>query len=73
MSVGDECVGNMVIVKYNATKIRLAIAKMIIKAELPFRFVETEAFHEFMNTIEPRFQVPSRYIVMKDCVKLFHV
>ena len=44
MSVGDGCVGNMVITKYNATKIRLAIAKMIIKAELPFRFVETEAF-----------------------------
>jgi hypothetical protein len=71
MSVGDECVGNLVIAKYNAAKIRLAIAKIIIKAELPFRFVETEAFHEFMNTIEPRFQVPSRYTVMKDCVKLF--
>jgi hypothetical protein len=24
-----------------------------------------------MNTIEPRFQVPSCYIMMKDCVKLF--
>jgi hypothetical protein len=39
MSMGDGCVGNMVIAKYNATKIKLAIAKMIIKAELPFRFV----------------------------------
>jgi hypothetical protein len=71
MSVGDGCVGNMVITKYNVTKIRLAIAKMTIKAELPFRFVETEAFQEFMSTIESRFQVPSRYTVMKDCVKLF--
>jgi hypothetical protein len=44
MSVGDGCVGNMVIAKYNVTKIRLTIAKMIIKAELPFRFVETEGF-----------------------------
>jgi hypothetical protein len=24
-----------------------------------------------MNTIKPRFQVPSSYTVMKDCVKLF--
>ena len=71
MSVGDGCVGNMVIAKYNATKIRLAIAKLIIKAELPFRFVETEGFQEFMNTIEPRFQVHSRYTMMKDCVKLY--
>jgi hypothetical protein len=71
MSVGDGFVGNMVIAKYNATKIRLAIAKMIIKAELPLWFVKTEAFQEFMNTIEPRFQVPYRYTVMKDCVKLF--
>ena len=60
----------MVIAKYNATKIRLAIAKMIIKDELPFRFVEAEGFQDFMKTIEPRFQIPSRYIVMKDCVKL---
>jgi hypothetical protein len=71
MLVGDGCVDNMVIVNYNVTKIRLIIAKMIIKAELPFRFIEIEAFQEFMNTIEPRFQVPSHYTVMKDCVKLF--
>jgi hypothetical protein len=44
MSMGDGCVGNMVIAKYNATKIRLTIAKMIIKAELSFRLVETEGF-----------------------------
>jgi hypothetical protein len=56
MSVGDGCVGNMVIAKYNATKIRLAISKMIIKVELPFRFVETETFQEFMNTLSLGFK-----------------
>ena len=59
------------IAKYNAIKIRLAIAKMIIKDELPFRFVEGEGFQDFMKTIEPRFQIPSRYTVIKDYVKLF--
>jgi hypothetical protein len=44
MSMGEGCVGNMVIAKYNATKIRLAIAKMIIKDKFPFRFVEGEGF-----------------------------
>jgi hypothetical protein len=71
MSVGERCVGNMMIAKYNATKIMLAIAKMIIKDELPFRFVEGEGLQDFMKTIEPRFQIPSRYTVIKDCVKLF--
>ena len=71
MSVGEGCVGNMVIAKYNAMKIRLAIAKMIIEDELPFRFVVAEGFQDFMKTIEPRFQNPSHYTVMKDCVKFF--
>jgi hypothetical protein len=60
-----------VIAKYNATKIRVAIIKMIIVDELPFRFVESEGFQDFMKIVEPKFLIPSRYTVMKDCVKLF--
>jgi hypothetical protein len=44
MAVGNRSVGNLVITKYNAMKIREAIAKMITKNELPFRFVEGERF-----------------------------
>jgi hypothetical protein len=40
MAVGEGSIGNLVIVKYNATKIRVAISKMIIVDELPFRFVK---------------------------------
>ncbi|XP_059451427.1 zinc finger BED domain-containing protein RICESLEEPER 2-like [Corylus avellana] len=71
MAMGEGTVGNLVITKYNAGKIREAIAKMIIKDELPFRFVEGEGFRDFMNIVEPRFSIPSRYTVMKDCIKLF--
>ena len=39
-----DSVGNLVIMKYNATKIKEAIAKMITKDELPFRFGEGEGF-----------------------------
>jgi hypothetical protein len=42
--VGEGTCGNLVITKYNATKIREAISKMIIVDELPFRFVEGEGF-----------------------------
>ena len=44
VTVGDGSIGNLVITKYNATKIKEAIAKIITKDELPFKFVEGEGF-----------------------------
>jgi hypothetical protein len=69
--VGEGSCGNLVIAKYNASKINAAISKMIIVEELPFRFVEGEGFKDFMKTIEPRFSIPSRFTMMRDCVRLF--
>jgi hypothetical protein len=69
--VGEAYVGNLVIAKYNVQKIREALAKMVIVDELPFKFVEGEGFHDFMKTVESRFKIPSCYIVMKDCMKIF--
>jgi hypothetical protein len=40
--MGEGSVGNLVIAKYNAQKIREALAKMVIVDELPFKFVEGE-------------------------------
>uniref|UniRef100_A0A2N9F6B2 HAT C-terminal dimerisation domain-containing protein n=1 Tax=Fagus sylvatica TaxID=28930 RepID=A0A2N9F6B2_FAGSY len=39
--------------------------------ELPFRFVEHEGFNYYMNVVEPRFPIPSRVTVAKDCMKLY--
>jgi hypothetical protein len=69
--VGEGSVGNLVIAKYNVQKIREALAKMVIVDELPFKFVEGEGFHHFMKTVESRFEIPSRYTMMKDCMKIF--
>jgi hypothetical protein len=33
--------------------------------------VEGDGFQEFMKTVEPRFLIPSRYTIMRDCVKIF--
>jgi hypothetical protein len=60
-----------VIAKYNASKIRAAISKMIIVDEFPFRFVEGEGFQDFMKIVEPWFTIPFHFTVMRDCVKLF--
>jgi len=70
-AVGEGSSGNLVIAKFNASKIRAAISKMIIVDELPFRFVEGEGFQAFMKTVEPRFSIPSRFTVMRDYFKLF--
>jgi hypothetical protein len=69
--VGEGSSGSLVIAKFNASKIRAAVFKMIMVDELPFRFVEGEGFQDFMKTVEPRFSIPSRCTVMRDCVRLF--
>jgi hypothetical protein len=70
-AVGEGSSGDLVIAKFNASKIRAAISKMIIMDELPFRFVESEGFQDFMKMVEPRFSIPSRFTMMRDCFKLF--
>ena len=57
--------------KYNEQKIRSAVAKMIIMDELPFRFVEKQGFKDFMAVVEPRFPIPSRITIMRDCMKIY--
>lgn len=71
MTVDEGSIDNLVIAKYNAKKIRVEISNMIIVNELPFRFVESEGFQDFMKTVELRFPILSRYTMMKDCVNLF--
>jgi hypothetical protein len=70
--VGEGTCGNLVFTKYNATKKkRESISHMIIVDELLFRFVEGEGFQNFMKTVEPRYSIPSRYTMMRDCVRLY--
>jgi hypothetical protein len=44
---------------------------MIIIDELPFNFVEGWGFKLFARTMQPRFDIPSRFTIMKDCLKLY--
>jgi len=64
-AVGEGSSGNLVIAKFNASKIRATLSRMIIVDEFPFRF------KDFMKTIEPRFSIPSRFTMMRDCFKFF--
>ena len=48
----------LVVANYSEEKIRLALARMIIIDELPFKFVERQDFQEFMEIVKPRFPIP---------------
>jgi hypothetical protein len=57
--------------QFSIKKIKLALARMIIVDELPFRLVKREGLIYYMNVVEPRFPIPSRVTVVKDCIKLY--
>nr|POE71034.1 zinc finger bed domain-containing protein ricesleeper 1 [Quercus suber] len=61
----------LVLRKFSVERLRMALARMIIVDELPFRFVEHSGFIDFMSEVEPRFEVPSRVTVARDCLRLY--
>ncbi|KAG7951665.1 hypothetical protein I3843_12G018900 [Carya illinoinensis] len=60
-----------VLVKYDGEKLRVSTAKYFIRCELPFRLVEHEGFIEYVTDLEPRFTLPSRCTLKRDCIKLY--
>ncbi|KAK8676137.1 hypothetical protein V6N13_034191 [Hibiscus sabdariffa] len=57
--------------KFDANAIRKALIHMIIVDELPFRIVDGEGFKVFLSIACPRYHLPSRYTVRRDCLNLF--
>ena len=57
--------------KFSVERLRMALARMIIVDELPFRFVEHGGFIDFMAKVEPRFEVPSWVTVARDCLRVY--
>ncbi|KAK8597373.1 hypothetical protein V6N13_094788 [Hibiscus sabdariffa] len=58
--------------KFDEDAVRKALIHMIIVDELPFRIVEGEGFKLFLSKACPRFHLPSRFTVRKDCLDLFN-
>ncbi|KAI3454733.1 hypothetical protein Pfo_011396 [Paulownia fortunei] len=55
----------------NVEEVREGLGKMTIIDGFLFRIVEGEWFKAFCQFLEPRFEVPSRHIVARDCMKIF--
>ncbi|CAA0806372.1 Zinc finger BED domain-containing protein DAYSLEEPER [Striga hermonthica] len=68
---GDEIVGSLTSWKFDQEAIRSELARMVIVDELPFRFVEGDGFKNFMSVTQPRFKIPSRWTVSRDCYQLY--
>ncbi|KAF1881647.1 hypothetical protein Lal_00039865 [Lupinus albus] len=56
---------------YNLDDCRRVVIEFVICDEMPFKVVEGRGFRRMMNRLEPRFIVPSRFTVARDCYQLF--
>ncbi|XP_047320451.1 zinc finger BED domain-containing protein RICESLEEPER 2-like [Impatiens glandulifera] len=57
--------------KFDQDGARKSLARMIIIDELPFSFVDGEGFRQFMSYTCPKFLIPSRWTVARDCYDLY--
>lgn len=62
---------SLAIWKFDAKVARKALAKMIVIDELPFKFVDAEGFKNFVVAVCPKFHIPSRWTIARDCYGLF--
>ncbi|GER44259.1 HAT family dimerisation domain containing protein [Striga asiatica] len=68
---GDEMAGGLISWKFDQEAIRSKLARMVIVDELPFRFVDGDGFKNFMSIAQPRFKIPSRWTVSRNCYQLY--
>jgi hypothetical protein len=67
----DQNVRTLKVIYYNYDKCRQTLAKIVIIDKLPSNFVEGQGFRLFTRTMQPRFDIPSHFIVMRNCLKLY--
>jgi hypothetical protein len=68
---GGDSGNNLIVAKYSEKLIRETLCEMIIIDEFLFSLVEKKGVRKMFRVHEPRFTLPSRYTMMKDCIKLF--
>lgn len=55
---------------YNERRVRELLTTIIITDGMPFLTNEGKRFHNFVVNLEPRFLIPSQYMVMRDCLNM---
>jgi hypothetical protein len=57
--------------RYDPKILRNGLAEYFIESEIPFRHVDSYSFKKWMNLVEPRFNLPGRNTLQKDCLKVY--
>nr|KAJ0214167.1 hypothetical protein LSAT_V11C400198960 [Lactuca sativa] len=57
--------------KHDDTRIQLALLGLFTIGELPFKFIENEAFIEFVNALNGRVKLPSRHKISRDVMSFY--
>ena len=68
---GERVSNVLVVTNYGEERISMALARMIIIDELPFKFVERQGFQEFMEIIKPRFPILHRTTIARAFMKIY--
>ncbi|XP_078154148.1 zinc finger BED domain-containing protein RICESLEEPER 2-like [Carex rostrata] len=71
LGAGGQKTSTIINWRFEQDAIRQALACMVILDELPFSFVEGEGFKKFVAAACPRFRIPSRTTVTRDCFEVF--
>lgn len=56
---------------YSVEDYRKTLANMVIIDEMPFRIVEGVGFKRYSKVLQPKFELPSRVTVARDCWQLY--
>ena len=62
---------SLIIVSYNESMCREALAKMIIVDELQLKFVEHEGLRHYSRVQQPRFTISTRTTIARDYIRLY--
>lgn len=57
--------------KFNQENVRKSLNEMIINDEMSFKFVDSKGFRNFLSVACPRFKIPSRWTVARDCFSYY--
>jgi hypothetical protein len=56
---------------YNIEDCRKALAEMVLIDEMPFKTVDGERFKRYSKVLQPRFDLPSRVTLARDCMQRY--
>jgi len=59
--------------KFDQMELRKALGKVFIGLKLPFRKVDHESLHNFLNLEIPQFKIPSRTTISRDILQLWGI